>query len=112
MVEIFESLRSGRMPNNNQLTEFIDRLMDNPSIETRKHLMSHDGQRLLEDLRELLRSLQKTIHTKNRDQLFQSLYYHLHCMNPSVNKGIIIESSHEPFSCKTEPILLCLSKNR
>ncbi|ORY97860.1 hypothetical protein BCR43DRAFT_437417, partial [Syncephalastrum racemosum] len=92
MVEVFESLRGGRMPNNNQLVEFIDRLMQNPSIETRKHLMSRDGQRLLEDLRELLRSLQKTIQTKNRDQLFQSLYYHLHCMNPSVDKnGINID---------------------
>ncbi|KAI9497518.1 hypothetical protein BDB00DRAFT_784840 [Zychaea mexicana] len=79
--ELYEALRQGKMPNNNQLSQVLDRLLDIRAINERQHMMSPDGQKLLADFRALIQTLQTALHVKNRDQLFQSLYYHLHNLN-------------------------------
>ncbi|KAL0093683.1 hypothetical protein F4703DRAFT_1730666 [Phycomyces blakesleeanus] len=75
--DLVQAVRSGKLPTNNQMTSFFQSMIDNPSIETRKHLMSEDGQSLLKDMRKLLVTLQKTLAHKNSDELFQSLVYHI-----------------------------------
>ncbi|KAG0170457.1 hypothetical protein DFQ28_002079 [Apophysomyces sp. BC1034] len=81
-LDMFQALRHGKFPNNQKLYEFLDKMIDSPSIEQRKSLMSEDGQLLLNDFSELLKSVKKTIQTKNADELFQSLFYHLHNLHP------------------------------
>ncbi|CEP13128.1 hypothetical protein [Parasitella parasitica] len=78
--------REGKMPHNPQLHDLLGKLMTNNVISSREHLMSQDGRLLLKDFRKLIGSIQKTLAVKNKDELFQSLVYHLHCMESPVDK--------------------------
>ncbi|KAL0146113.1 hypothetical protein V8B55DRAFT_1443688 [Mucor lusitanicus] len=78
--------RDGRMPHNPQLDDLLGKLMTNKVISSREHLMSEDGRILLKDFRKLIGTMQKALNVKNKDELFQSLVYHLHCMESPVNK--------------------------
>lgn len=79
--------RDGRMPHNPQLDDLLGKLMTNKIISSREHLMSEDGRLLLKDFRKLIGTAQKALSVKNKDELFQSLVYHLHCMESPLNKG-------------------------
>lgn len=72
-----QSMRQGKMPSNEQLNRVMDRLLSSKSIETNKQHMSADGQRLLKDFQDLLLTFQRALQTKNRDELFQSMIYHV-----------------------------------
>ncbi|CEP14943.1 hypothetical protein [Parasitella parasitica] len=72
-----QSMRQGKLPSNEQLDKVIHRLLNSKSIETNKHHMSADGQLLLEDFQDLLMTFQRALQTKNRDELFQSMIYHV-----------------------------------
>lgn len=107
MIEVVEALRSGQLPTNDKLCEFLERLLNVSAIENRRQQMSLDGQQLLMDLQDLIRTMQKAIRTKNTDQLFQSLYYHVHQIRPTVGRGMEImflfhhqkEISNDCFPC-------------
>jgi len=79
--------RDGRMPHNPQLDDLLGKLATNKVISSREHLMSEDGRILLKDFRKLIGTMQKALNAKNKDELFQSLVYHLHCMESPINKG-------------------------
>ncbi|KAK4517824.1 CCR4-NOT core subunit cdc39 [Mucor velutinosus] len=72
-----QSMRQGKLPSNEQLNRAMDRLLSSKSIETNKQHMSADGQLLLKDFQELLLTFQRALQTKNRDELFQSMIYHV-----------------------------------
>ncbi|EPB83889.1 hypothetical protein HMPREF1544_09343 [Mucor circinelloides 1006PhL] len=78
--------RDGRMPHNPQLDDLLGKLATNKVISSREHLMSEDGRILLKDFRKLIGTMQKALNAKNKDELFQSLVYHLHCMESPINK--------------------------
>ncbi|KAF1807717.1 hypothetical protein FB192DRAFT_1271962, partial [Mucor lusitanicus] len=78
--------RDGRMPHNPQLDDLLGKLMTNKVISSREHLMSEDGRILLKDFRKLIGTMQKALNVKNKDELFQSLVYHLHCMESPERK--------------------------
>ncbi|GAN06581.1 conserved hypothetical protein [Mucor ambiguus] len=78
--------KDGRMPHNPQLDDLLGKLMTNKVISSREHLMSEDGRILLKDFRKLIGTMQKALNVKNKDELFQSLVYHLHCMESPINK--------------------------
>ena len=80
-IDLFDALRQGKMPNNDQLNEILDRMLNIRAINERRNLMSSDGQKLLADFQALIVTLQKMLYTKNADHLFQSLHYHLHNLN-------------------------------
>ncbi|KAI8647662.1 hypothetical protein BD408DRAFT_408295 [Parasitella parasitica] len=81
--------REGRMPHNPQLHDLLGKLMTNKAVASKEHLMSQDGRLLLTDFRKLIGTLQKALAVKNKDELFQSLVYHLHCMESPVGKDHI-----------------------
>lgn len=87
LYELIGGIRRGQLPTNGQLIDILNRLLDIPAIEQNKRMMSPDGQRLLDDLRKLIITLQKAIRVKNKDQLFQSLVYHLHNLELGLSKG-------------------------
>lgn len=72
-----QSLRQGKLPTNDQLDRIMQRLMTSRSIENNKRYMSSDGQVLLQDFKELLQAFQHALKNKNRDELFQSMIYHV-----------------------------------
>lgn len=88
LLATFQAMqREGKLPHNAQLHELLDKLIENRVISSREHLVSEDGKLLLNDFRNLLRTLQKALSHKNKDELFQSLVYHLHCMESPISKG-------------------------
>ena len=72
-----ESMRQGKLPSNEQLNRVMDRLLSSRSIEANKQHMSYDGQLLLKDFQELVLTFQRALQIKNRDELFQSMIYHV-----------------------------------
>jgi hypothetical protein len=87
LLATIQSMKQGKMPRNDHLAELLDKLANNQVIKSREHLMSQDGRILLNDFRKLLKTVKKTLDVKNREELFQSLVYHLHLMESPVTKG-------------------------
>ncbi|GAA5799252.1 hypothetical protein HPULCUR_004662 [Helicostylum pulchrum] len=87
LLGTIQAMQQGRMPHNAQLDELLGKLISNKVIASREHLISADGRILLNDLRKLLKTVQKSLAVKNKDELFQSLVYHLHCMESPITKG-------------------------
>lgn len=87
VVELFQAMRRGKMPTNDQIMDLLNNVLESPSIMSRKHLMSSDGQQLLCDFQDLLRVLEKALMEKDKDGLFQSLVYHLRTAPSSFDKG-------------------------
>ncbi|KAI8333214.1 hypothetical protein BD560DRAFT_306242, partial [Blakeslea trispora] len=77
ILDNMDSLRQGKLPTNHQLSSIIDRLLHSNTIENNKKSMSEDGVLLLNDFQQLLMTLQTALKTKNRDELFQSMIYHV-----------------------------------
>ncbi|KAI7904249.1 uncharacterized protein BX663DRAFT_432187, partial [Cokeromyces recurvatus] len=84
--------KEGKMPHNTELNDLLEKLKTNRIISSREHLMSTDGKNLLHDFRDLLNVIQKALIVKNKDELFQSLVYHIHCMDTPISKENIRES--------------------
>ncbi|KAF9972557.1 hypothetical protein BGZ73_004308 [Actinomortierella ambigua] len=74
--EVAQALIEGRLPTNAQLDQFLTRVMTSPSMESRAHMLSPDGQSLYRDLKDLLQTLRGVIYEKNEQELFQNLIYH------------------------------------
>jgi hypothetical protein len=87
MLGTIQAMQQGKMPRNTQLDDLLSKLVTNKVISSREHLMSPDGKLLLNDFRKLLKTVQKSLAVKNKDELFQSLVYHLHCMESPTSKG-------------------------
>ncbi|KAI8075926.1 uncharacterized protein B0P05DRAFT_454424, partial [Gilbertella persicaria] len=79
--------KEGKMPHNEQLLDLLERLKTNQIISSREHMMSDEGKRLFNDFRDLISTIEKALQVKNKEELFQSLVYHLHCMESPLNKG-------------------------
>ncbi|CAO3614243.1 unnamed protein product [Mucor hiemalis] len=77
IVDNIHSLKTGKLPTNTQLIKIINGLLYSPTIEFNKKFMSVDGQILLQDFQKLVVALQNALQTKNRDELFQSMIYHV-----------------------------------
>jgi hypothetical protein len=70
-------MREGKLPTNEHLNRFMNRLLNSKTIKNNKRSMSSDGQLLLKDFQELLIAFQHALQTNNRDELFQSMIYHV-----------------------------------
>lgn len=82
-----QAIRQGKMPHNDHLNDLLSKLAQNQIVLSREHLISEDGKLLLNDFRELLKTLETALNVKNKDELFQSMVYHLHCMDSPISKG-------------------------
>ncbi|KAI8393277.1 uncharacterized protein BYT42DRAFT_680 [Radiomyces spectabilis] len=102
MLEVVRGMRNGKFPTNQHMNRLFDKALQNKVIHDRQHLMSPDGQRLLKDFQDLLRVLKQTLDTKNKDELFQSMVYHLHCMDAPLNKESVKNANIAPNTNKEE----------
>jgi hypothetical protein len=82
-----QSIQAGKLPTNDHLNSIINHLISSEVIEHNKRHMSPDGQLLLNDFQGLLVALQHALHTKNPDELFQSMIYHVRKAELSVNSN-------------------------
>ncbi|OBZ91473.1 Uncharacterized protein C32A11.02c [Choanephora cucurbitarum] len=84
--------KEGRMPHNDQLIDLMERLKSNSVISSREHMISPDGKKLFADFRDLITTAEKALKVKNKEELFQSLVYHLHKMESPINRDHVSES--------------------
>ena len=87
LMSTIQAIRQGKMPHNAQLEEMLNKMIENQVIQSRENKISEDGKILLNDFRELLQTVKKALNVKNKDELFQSMVYHLHCMESPISKG-------------------------
>jgi hypothetical protein len=93
VIEAFEGIRVGKLPTNSQFDQFLFAFIKAPGIDKRRHLMSEDGQKLVEDVRAFLRTLRRTIKAKNGNEVIQSFAYHVHLARSSPLRGDLWEAT-------------------
>ncbi|RCI03683.1 DNA ligase (ATP) [Rhizopus stolonifer] len=100
-----QAIRQGKMPHNDHLNDLLSKLAQNQIVLSREHLISEDGKLLLNDFRELLKTLETALNVKNKDELFQSMVYHLHCMDSPISKDNLnsaAKNNHDVNTMKSE----------
>ncbi|KAK0454266.1 uncharacterized protein EV420DRAFT_1695817 [Desarmillaria tabescens] len=65
-----QALRQARLPTNKQFDSWLNYALDHPPVET--STLSKDGQKLVADIQEILRTLRNMIEEKNGDELIQN----------------------------------------
>ncbi|KAF9021426.1 hypothetical protein BDZ89DRAFT_1137988 [Hymenopellis radicata] len=71
-IKLFNALsamRQSRLPTNAQMDSWLDYAVSNPPLDI--HSLSKDGQKLVGDVQEILKTLRALIQEKNADQLIQ-----------------------------------------
>ena len=62
------------MPNNKQIDDTLKYVIDNSPVDTSK--LSPDGQRLVQDTRDIIETARVIVAEKNADELFQNFVWH------------------------------------
>jgi hypothetical protein len=62
------------MPTNPQIDEFLKYALDHSLVETSK--LSPDGQKLIQDTRDIIETARLIVAKKNADELFQNFVWH------------------------------------
>ncbi|OBZ89505.1 Uncharacterized protein C32A11.02c [Choanephora cucurbitarum] len=110
VLDNMDLLRQGKLPTNHQLNSIIDRLLHSNTIENNKKNMSEDGVLLLNDFQQLLMTLQSALRTKNRDELFQSMIYHVKKSEEIANHHALIGQPRKSQLKTTADAVLKLAK--
>ncbi|GAA5978322.1 hypothetical protein JCM10908_004313 [Rhodotorula pacifica] len=71
---VIQAFREGKTPNNRQCLETLDYVIDHSPIDERK--LSKDGRTLVEDSRDIIRTLRTIVAEKNDDEAIQNFIYH------------------------------------
>ncbi|GAA5972551.1 hypothetical protein JCM8115_000263 [Rhodotorula mucilaginosa] len=71
---VIQAFREGKTPNNKQCLETLDYIVDHSPIDERK--LSKDGRTLVEDSRDIIRTIRTIVAEKNDDEAIQNFIYH------------------------------------
>lgn len=71
---VVEAFRRGRMPDNKQIDETLQYVIDNSPVDLDK--ISPDGQKLIQDTRDIIETARLMVQEKNADELFQNFVWH------------------------------------
>ncbi|KAM0751353.1 hypothetical protein T439DRAFT_380336 [Meredithblackwellia eburnea MCA 4105] len=71
---VVSAFREGKYPSNAQIDKTLSYILANPPVDTDK--LSKDGQALISDFQEIIKTAQKIVQVKNQDELAQSFLYH------------------------------------
>ncbi|GAA6030366.1 hypothetical protein JCM8097_009074 [Rhodosporidiobolus ruineniae] len=74
LLGVIESFRAGKLPSNDQAVKALDYAIEHSPIDDSK--LSKDGKTLVEDVRNIIRTLKEIIVEKNDDEAIQSFIYH------------------------------------
>ncbi|KAH8111325.1 hypothetical protein DFH11DRAFT_1794541 [Phellopilus nigrolimitatus] len=71
---VIEAFREGRLPDNQQIDETLRYVKDNAPMDV--GALSPDGQRLVQDVRDIVDTARAIVADKNADELFQNFVWH------------------------------------
>lgn len=71
---VLRAFRDSRMPSNEQIDRFLKYVLQNSPVDTKE--LSHDGQRLVSDTRDVIETARLIVKEKNADELFQNFIWH------------------------------------
>ena len=71
---VVEAFRQGRMPSNAQIDETLNYVTANSPVDLDK--LSPDGQKLIQDSRDIIETARLMVQEKNADELFQNFVWH------------------------------------
>jgi len=75
------------MPDNKQIDEALKYVIDNSPVDTSQ--LSPDGQKLIQDTRDIIETARLIVADKNADELFQSFIWHTRDVDlNNVKKGL------------------------
>ncbi|PBK79985.1 hypothetical protein ARMGADRAFT_1099659 [Armillaria gallica] len=102
-----QALRQSRLPTNKQVDSWIDYALDNPPVNT--STLSKDGQKLVADIQEILRTLRSMIQEKNGDELIQDWIWQtrevdMSNVSPGNIKGVEKEKAKEDADTATRHV--------
>lgn len=71
---VIQAFREGRMPNNQQIDETLRYVNDHSFVDVDK--LSPEGQKLIQDVRDIIETSRQMVMEKNADELFQNFVWH------------------------------------
>jgi len=71
---VIQAFRQGRMPSNTQIDQTLDYVLNHEPVPTKK--LSRDGQRLVQDVRDIIHTAKLMVAEKNADELLQNFVWH------------------------------------
>lgn len=71
---VIQALREGKYPDNQQIDETLRYVRDNAPMDVGQ--LSQDGQRLVQDVRDVIETARQIVQEKNADELFQNFLWH------------------------------------
>jgi hypothetical protein len=71
---VFEAFRQGRMPNNKQIDDTLQYVLNNSPVDV--SALSPQGRQLIQDTRDIIDTARKIVVEKNADELFQQFVWH------------------------------------
>ncbi|OBZ77928.1 hypothetical protein A0H81_01631 [Grifola frondosa] len=71
---VVTALRESRMPSNAQIDETLSYVLSHSPVDTKD--LSHDGQKLIQDTRDIIETARLIVEQKNADELFQNFVWH------------------------------------
>ncbi|KAL5532100.1 hypothetical protein ACEPAF_5664 [Sanghuangporus sanghuang] len=81
---VIESFRQGKLPDNQQIDETLRYVKDNAPMDVGE--LSPDGQRLVQDVRDIVDTARNIVAEKNADELFQNFLWHTRSVDASKAK--------------------------
>ncbi|KAG2135159.1 hypothetical protein DEU56DRAFT_401150 [Suillus clintonianus] len=70
---VIEAFRQGRMPDNHQIDETLQYLLQTSPVD--EHKLSSEGRKLVQDAREIIETARVIVKQKNADELFQNFIW-------------------------------------
>ncbi|EJD07781.1 uncharacterized protein FOMMEDRAFT_16402 [Fomitiporia mediterranea MF3/22] len=78
---VIEAFREGRLPDNQQIDETLRYVKDNAPMDVGE--LSPEGQRLVQDVRDIVDTARAIVAEKNADELFQNFLWHTRAVDAS-----------------------------
>ena len=71
---VIKAFSESRMPSNEQIDRALTYVLQHSPVDTRE--LSHDGQQLIQDTRDIIETLRQIVKEKNSDELLQNFVWH------------------------------------
>ena len=81
---VIQAFREGRLPENPQIDETLKYVRDNSFVDVDR--LSPEGQRLIQDVRDIIETARLMVAEKNADELFQNFIWHTRGVDYSAAK--------------------------
>ncbi|KAG2024158.1 hypothetical protein CC2G_001738 [Coprinopsis cinerea AmutBmut pab1-1] len=71
---VIQAFRKGKLPSNTQIDQTLDYVLNHSPVET--HKFSPEGQKLVQDVRDIIGTAKLMVQEKNADELLQNFIWH------------------------------------